>query len=86
VHAKIAGAEGSDELYGVFDMLSNMSSSDLSSPMHNTKPGGFPLSIILERTFSATNPLVTPCTFLRSMLDHFQNKREKINQEHRNKP
>lgn len=51
----------------MLDMLSNMSSSDRSSPMHNTKSGALFELIIVERTLSATNPLVTPCKQKHSM-------------------
>uniref|UniRef100_A0A2P2M7I5 Trehalose-6-phosphate synthase n=1 Tax=Rhizophora mucronata TaxID=61149 RepID=A0A2P2M7I5_RHIMU len=40
-----------------------MSSSDLSSPIHNTKSACLPLSTIDVNTFSATLPLLTPCGF-----------------------
>jgi hypothetical protein len=41
-------------------MLSNISSSDLSSPIHNTKSACLPLSAIDVKIFSATEPLLIP--------------------------
>lgn len=61
VQAKISGADGNDGHVTVLKMLSNMSSSDLSSPMHSTKSGGLaPLTMVI-RTCSATKPLLIPC-------------------------
>jgi hypothetical protein len=42
-------------------MLSNMSSSDRSSPMHSTKSGAFPVLTMDDRRLSTTTPLLMPC-------------------------
>lgn len=43
------------------EMVSNMSSSERSSPMHSTKSGDFPMLCIVETRLSTTIPLLTPC-------------------------
>jgi hypothetical protein len=46
-------------------MLSNMSSSDWSSPMQRIKSGGFLLRTMDDRRLSTTTPLLMPCTTWR---------------------
>uniref|UniRef100_A0A0A9EC29 Uncharacterized protein n=1 Tax=Arundo donax TaxID=35708 RepID=A0A0A9EC29_ARUDO len=44
-------------------MLSNMSSSDRSLPMHIRKSGAFPLLASMRISLSTASPLLTPCGF-----------------------
>lgn len=72
VQAKISGGIGRSGFVTVLNMLSNMSSSDLSSPIHITMSGGFPSSTIRCITFSTARPLLTPCINTKNRFDHIR--------------
>jgi hypothetical protein len=48
-------------LFIISAIPSNISSSDRSSPMQRTKSACLLFSVSIDRIFSATNPLLTPC-------------------------